>query len=92
MVSKEKKEKQLRLTLQDCLHYQDELRNLLQDLIRNNRPLTYVEKQKYFEMLPKALLSQGIVDPVSVVIQDGWFTFASVQNLALRMAELVTSS
>jgi hypothetical protein len=88
MTAKESREKQLRYTLQDCLYYQDNLRGLLQNLIRENRPLTHPEKQKYFEMLPKALLSQGSVEPVSVVIQSGWFTFSSIQNLALRMADL----
>jgi len=84
------KEKQLRYTLQDCLFYQNRLRELLQEFIRENRPLTFPEKQKYFEMLPKALLSAGSIEPVSMVIQNGWFTFASVQSLALRLADLHT--
>ena len=42
--------------------------------------------------MTKALLSQGAVEPISVVINDGWFTFASVQNLAHRMTDLTTSS
>ena len=42
-------------------------------------------------MLPKALLSQGTAESVSVVINGGWFTFASIQNLAHRLADLTTS-
>ncbi len=89
MKSKDK-QKQLRMTLQDTLFYQDKLRCLLKLLHDENRPLTHMEKQKYFEMLPKALLSQGSVDPTFFVQSDGWFIFSSVQNLALRMADLHT--
>lgn len=84
------KGKQVRLTLEDCLRYQDKLRNLLKTLILENRPLTFNEKRDYFIWLPKALLSQGAVEPVSIVLDNGWFTFASVQNLALRLADLTT--
>jgi len=90
-MDKKLKEKQARYTLQDCLHHQGRLRELLQELARENRPLTYPEKQKFFEMLPKALLSKGSVESVSVVIKKGWFTFASIQNLALRLADLHSS-
>ena len=37
------------------------------------------------------MLSQGSVEPVSIVIHGGWFTFASVQNLAHRLADLHTA-
>jgi hypothetical protein len=86
------KGKQVRLTLEDCLQYQDKLRHLLKTLILENRPLSHGEKQSYYEWLPKALMSQGAVDPVSVVLDDGWFTFASVQNLALRLSDLTTNN
>jgi len=39
-------------------------------------------------MLPKAMLTQGANNPVSMTINKGWFTFASVQNMALRVADL----
>lgn len=84
------KQKQLRMTLQDTLFYQDKLRDLLRLLRDENRPLTHMEKLRFFEMLPKALLSQGSVDPTFFVQSDGWFIFSSVQNLALRMADLHT--
>jgi len=90
MATSSKKEKQMRLTLEDCRYYQDKLKEILQILIRDNRPLKQVEKKQFFDMLPKALLSQGSANPVSVVIEDGWFTFASVQNLAHRLADLHT--
>ena len=84
------KQKQLRMTLQDTLFFQDKLRELVKLLRDENRPLTHMEKQKFFEMLPKALLSQGSVDPTFFVQSDGWFIFSSVQNLALRLADLYT--
>lgn len=84
-------DKQVRLTLEDCLWNQRLLKDKLKDLIRNNRPLEHDEKQDFFRMLPKALLSQGTEEPVSLVIQDGWFTFASMQNLAHRMGDLYTN-
>ncbi len=86
-----KNDKQIRLTLEDCLRNQEQLKNLLKDLIRNNRHLEHTEKHIFFRMLPKALLSQGTDMPVSIVIQGGWFTFASLQNLAHRVADLHTS-
>lgn len=85
------KDKQVRLTLEDCLWNQMQLKELLKDLIRNNRPLEHNEKPEYFKMLSKALLSQGSTDCISLVIQGGWFTFASLQNLGHRMADLHTS-
>jgi hypothetical protein len=84
-------DKQLRLTLEDCLWNQRLLKKTLRDLIRKNRPLTLEEKEDFFRMLPKALLSQGSEEPVSIVIQSGWFTFASVQNLAHRLGDLYTN-
>lgn len=89
MVGKDK-QKQIRMTLQDTLYFQDKLRELIKLLRDENRCLTHTEKQKYFMMLPKALLSQGSVDPTYFVQSDGWFIFSSVQNLALRLADLST--
>ena len=87
MASKDKG-KQVRLTLEDALYNQDQLRELLKKLISENRTLTYPEKQKYFQILPKALLSQGATDLVHFVKEDGWFIFASLQNLAHCLADL----
>jgi hypothetical protein len=84
-------DKQVRLTLEDCLWNQQQLKEILKDLIRNNRPLNHGEKHDFFSMIPKALLSQGTIEPVSLVIQGGWFTFASVQNMAHRLADLHSS-
>jgi hypothetical protein len=88
MKKEDDKGKQIRLTLEDTLFFQNELRELLKVLISENRPLTYKEKMRFFEMLPKALLSQGAVDPVYFVKEKGWFIFSSVQNLAHRLADL----
>ena len=82
------KGKQVRLTLEDTIRYQDELRGLLKNLINENRPLTHNEKTRFFQILPKALMSQGTVDPVYFVYDKGWFIFSSVQNLAHRLADL----
>ena len=89
MTGKEK-QKQIRYTLEDCLFNQRKLSELVQQLIGDNRPLDVKEKVRYYELLPKSLLSQGAADPVSMVIQKGWFTFASIQNLAMRLADLTT--
>jgi len=89
MTSKSKG-KQIRLTLEDTIHYQEQFRELLRSLISENRPLTTSEKPRYFQLLPKALLSQGAVDPVYFVYDKGWFIFSSVQNLAHRLADLYT--
>jgi hypothetical protein len=91
MANREKNEQQVRMTLQDCLSYQEKLRGLLQQLIQEDRPLTCQEKQRFFEMLPKALLSKGTIDPVYLVIEKGWFTYASIQTMALQMADLTTN-
>jgi len=88
---KEKNEQQVRMTLQDCLFHQDKLRGLLQQLIQENRSLTFQEKPRFFEMLPKALLSKGTMEPVHMVIEKGWFTFASIQTMALQIADLTTN-
>jgi hypothetical protein len=84
------KGKQIRLTLEDTIHFQNQFRELLRSLISENRPLTHGEKPRYFQLLPKALMSQGAVDPVYFVYDKGWFIFSSVQNLAHRLADLYT--
>lgn len=88
MKNKEDKQKQIRYTLEDCLVNQRKLSELLKLLIVENRSLRLNEKEELYKMLPKALLTQGANNPVSMVIDKGWFTFASVQNLALRTADL----
>lgn len=60
-------EKQIRLTLEDALKYQDKLKEKLKILISENRPLEYKEKKPFFEMITKALLSQGATDPIYFV-------------------------
>jgi hypothetical protein len=84
------KGKQIRLTLEDTIYYQEQLRILLKTLIFENRPLSSGEKPRYFQLLPKALLSQGAVDPVYFVYDKGWFIFSSVQNFAHRLADMHT--
>ena len=82
------KEKQIRMTLQDCIYNQGLLREMLKILINESRPLTHKEKQDFYNILPKALISQGTIDPIYFVYNNGWFIFASVQNLAHRLADL----
>jgi len=91
MTTRSKSEKQQRLTLLDCRINQDKLREKLKELISENRPLKFNEKKQFFDMLPKALLSQGSIDAVSVVIKSGWFTYASIQNFAHRLSDLYSS-
>lgn len=83
--------KQIRMTLEDTLRYQAELKSLIKILISENRNLEYKEKQTFFEMITKALLSQGCTEPVYFVQQDGWFIFSSAQNFAHRLADLSTN-
>jgi len=85
------KEKQIRMTLQDCLSNQEGLRSLLQSLTRENRCLAHAEKPEYYALFAKGLLSQGTVTPVYFVHGRGWFVFASVQSMAQRMADLYTN-
>jgi len=89
-MSKEGKEKQIRLTLEDCITYQDKLRDLLKILISENRSVTHHEKQQLYKTMPKALLTQGTTQPVTMVIKRGWFIFASIQNFILRTSEMTT--
>jgi hypothetical protein len=86
------KQKQIRMTLHDCLTNQEKLRELLKMLINEKRCLSPDEKLKYYEILPNALLSQGATDPVYFVYKEGWFIFESVQTLAQRMADLSTDT
>lgn len=85
------KGKQIRLTLEDALSYQDRLKEKLKLLVSENRPLSFKEKKPFFEMITKSLLSQGATDPVYFVKNDGWFIFSSAQNMAHRVADLKTN-
>ena len=82
------KEKQIRMTLQDCLYNQGRLREMLKVLINENRPLTHKEQLEFYNVLPKALISQGATDPIYFVYENGWFIFQSCQTLAHRIADL----
>ena len=90
MSSKSDYGRQIRLTLEDTLKFQNLLKEKIKILISENRPLEYIEKKPYFEMLTKSLLSQGCTDPVYFVKDGGWFIFASTQNLAQRVADIST--
>ena len=91
MKYKHDQEKQVRLTLEDALKYQDKLKEKLKILISENRPLEYKERKPFFEMLTKALLSQGATDPVYFVKDTGWFIFSSAQNMTHRVADIKTN-
>ena len=83
--------KQIRMTLEDALFYQDKLKHELKLLISENRPLKLHEKKSFFDMITKALLSQGATEPVYFVKENGWFIFSSAQNLAHRLADMHTN-
>ena len=85
------KQKQVRMTLHDSLICQGKMRELMKQLINDNRPLTHKEKLEFYELLPNSLLSQGATDPVYFVHSDGWFIFESVQTLAHRVSDLQTN-
>lgn len=82
--------KQIRYTLEDCLKNQRKLSKMLKVLIQENRCLRLNEKDDFYSMLPKALLTQGAHDPVNMVIQQGWFTFSSLQNMFFRVADVTS--
>ena len=83
--------KQIRLTLEDALKYQEKLKERLKILISENRPLEHNEKKTFFEMVTKSLLSQGCTEPVYFVKDNGWFIFQSSQTLAHRLADISTN-
>jgi hypothetical protein len=87
----ENKPKQTRFTLEDTLVYQGKLRKKIQELRFENRPLTNAERKDFYESLAKGLLGQGTADPANVILKQGWFTFSSVQNMALRIADIRTN-
>ena len=82
------KEKQIRLTLQDCLYNQGRLREMLKHLISENRPMSHKEKNEFYSITAKALISQGSTEPVYFVHSGGWYVFESVQTMAYRFADL----
>jgi len=88
---KTRDEKQVRYTLEDCLVNQRKLTDLLKLVAQENRELRLNEREDFFRMLPKALLTQGAISPCSMVMGKGWFTFESLQALALRLADLTTN-
>ena len=45
------KEKQVRMTLQDTLVYQDKIRDLIKLLTNDNRPLSQQEKKEILQMV-----------------------------------------
>ena len=87
---KTRDEKQVRYTLEDCLVKQRKLVELLKLVTQENRELRLNEREDFFKMLPKALLTQGAVSTCSMVMRKGWFTFESVLTLALRLADLTS--
>lgn len=85
---KQRDEKQVRYTLEDALVNQRKLTELVKLVAQQSRELRLNEREDFYRMLPKALLTQGAVSPCSLVIGRGWFTFESLQALALRLADL----
>jgi len=84
---------QVRYTVYDTINYQYMLKEKILDLIYDNRPLRLgIEKQEFYQMISKACLSQGIYKNCVFIIDKGRFTFASIQNFALRIAEECNTS
>lgn len=79
---------QVRHTLEDTLMYQDELSELFKLVINENRPMRLNERKRMRQIMPKALLSKGAIECVTLVIEGGWFTFASLQSMILRVSEI----
>lgn len=89
-MSKDEYEKteQVRKTLEDTLQYQDKMSDLIRQLKDENRPMTSTERKQLRGLMVKSLLSQGALECVTLVIEGGWFTFASLQNMILRVSEI----
>lgn len=87
-MKEDEKTKQIRLTLEDTLHYQEELSELMKQLITDNRPMTEKERKRLRKIMTKALLTQGAIKCITLVIEGGWFTFSSLQNMILRVSEI----
>jgi len=68
---KPRDEKQVRYTLEDCLVNQRKLVELLKQVAQENRELRLNEREDFFRMLPKALLTKGAVSPCSLVLGKG---------------------
>jgi len=68
---KTRDEKQVRYSLEDCLVNQRKQVELLKLVMQENRELRLNEREEYFRMLPKALLTQGAVSPCSMVRKEG---------------------
>jgi len=60
---------QIRLTLEDTLHCQVELMELIKMKRNASEPLSKEEKKQVYSLLPKALLSQGTEEPF--VMREG---------------------
>ena len=82
------KTQQVRHTLEDTLMYQEEASELIKLLINENRPMKLNERKRWRMLMAKSLLSQGAVETVTLVIEGCWFTFASLQNMTLRVSEI----
>ena len=83
--------KQVRMTLEDTLNFQEELSEMIKQLMNENRSMKLNERRRLRKIMTKALLSQGAIYPVTLVIEGGWFTFASLQNMILRTSEINTN-
>ena len=82
------KTEQIRKTLEDTLKKQDEMSDLIRQLRDENRPMKLNERKELRGLMVKSLLSQGAIECVTLVIEGGWFTFASLQNMILRVSEI----
>ena len=84
----EEKSRQVRKTLEDTQSNQKELKDLLKLLINENRAMRLNEREQLPGIMAKAMLSQGATECITLIIQSGWFTFASLQSLILRVSEI----
>lgn len=83
-------EHQIRLTLEDTLTKQQDLRKIVKEHMNQSKPLANTLKPTYYELLSKALLSQGTNEPCELKHNGKVITFASLHEMALRVADLNT--
>jgi len=83
---------QIRYTVFDTLNYQYKIKIKLKNLIHENKNIKLgFDNLEFCQMVAKSCLSQGVYEPFSFVLENGYFLFPSVQNYAFRLADLYSS-
>lgn len=88
----DKQEESMRLTYKDTLHNQKLLREKLEILIKENRPLEEEEKNYYLEKLSKSLLGIGVNVTTYYNIEHGKIPLGKLHYFAEKMVYINTKT